>query len=122
MNEKALIVLGKAPVAEKVEGRESGVISGDPTTNVWKYFVHPSGQMNAGIWDCQAGRWEIESHPNNELCVIVEGDVNITDETSASYHLKPGDSFVLPQGMKTTWNVETYVKKIFVVVYGLEDK
>ena len=122
MNKKALIVLGQTPVVERAEGRESCVISGDPSTNVWKYFVHPSGQMNVGIWDCQAGQWEIESHPNNELCVIVEGDVNITDETGASYDLKPGDSFVLPQGMKSTWTVKTYVKKIFAVVFGLEDE
>lgn len=122
MSEKALVVFGKTPVLERVEGREEGVISGDPITNVWKYFVHPSGQMNVGIWDCQAGQWEIESHPNNELCVIMEGEVNVTDGTGESYDFKPGDAFVLSEGMKTTWTVGTYVKKIFAVIYGLEVK
>lgn len=120
MGGKTLIVLGKTPFLEKVEGRENGVISGDPITNAWKYFAHTSGQMNAGIWDCQAGEFEIESHPNNELCVILEGAVSITDEAGASYDFKPGDAFVLSEGMKTRWRVDEYVKKIFVVVYGLK--
>lgn len=122
MSNKAVIVLGKTPFLEKVEGREKNVINGDPITNAWKYFVHPSGQMNVGIWDCQAGQWEIESHPNNELCVILEGEVNVTDETGASHDFKPGDAFVLPEGMKAVWTVKKYVKKIFVVVFGLEQK
>jgi len=118
MSSKALIVLGKSPVIEKVESREGGVISGDPITNAWKYFDHPSGNMKAGIWDCQAGKWEIESHPNNELCVIIEGEVAIMDETGASFVFKPGDAFLLSEGMKTQWTVKEYVKKIFMVVYG----
>ena len=116
---KELIVFGKSPVSEHAKGREDNVIQGDPITNVWKYFMHPSGRMNVGVWDCQPGKWQIPSHPNNELCVITEGDAVVEDGLGNVHHLRQGDAFVLVEGMDTTWTVERYVKKIFVVVYDL---
>ena len=116
-----LIVFEKSPVVEEAVGAEGAGTPTEAKTSVAKYFAHPSGNMTVGTWDCQAGSWTSESHPNNELCVIIEGEVNIVDGEGNSHDLKAGDAFVLRQGMKSTWTVDKYVKKIFSVVNGLED-
>ena len=116
-----LIVFGKSPIVAQAEGVEGAGTPTEAKTSVNKYFVHPSGNMSVGIWDCQAGSWTIEAHPNNELCVIIEGGANIVDGDGESFDVKTGDAFVLRQGLKTTWTVDNYVKKIYTVVNGLED-
>ena len=35
--------------------------------------------------------------------------------------VKPGDTFIIPQGARTVWRIEEYVKKYYLCVLDLED-
>ena len=35
--------------------------------------------------------------------------------------MKPGDAFIIPQGSRTVWRIEEYVKKYYLCVLDLED-
>ena len=116
-----LICLGTEQAVEHVPGRPEHVLDGDPFTNVWRNAVHPSGKMHAGVWDCRAGAFELPCHASTELCVITEGSAEIEDAQGRKTLVKPGDAFIIPQGSRTVWRIEEYVKKYYLCVLDLED-
>ena len=109
-----LIFLGTEQAVEHVPGRPEHVLDGDPFTNVWRNAVHPSGKMHAGVWDCRAGAFELPCHASTELCVITEGSAEIEDAQGRKTLVKPGDAFIIPQGSRTVWRIEEYVKKYYL--------
>jgi uncharacterized protein len=80
-----------------------------------------SGKMHAGVWDCRAGAFELPCHASTELCVITEGSAEIEDAQGRKTLVKPGDAFIIPQGSRTVWRIEEYVKKYYLCVLDLED-
>ena len=98
-----LIFLGTEQAVEHVPGRPEHVLDGDPLTNVWRNAVHPSGTMHAGVW------------------VITEGSAEIEDAQGRKTLVKPGYAFIIPQGSRTVWRIEKYVKKYYLCVLDLED-
>ncbi|MFQ8889753.1 MAG: cupin domain-containing protein [Bilophila wadsworthia] len=72
-------------------------------------------------WDCRAGAFELPCHASTELCVITEGSAEIEDAQGRKTLVKPGDAFIIPQGSRTVWRIEEYVKKYYLCVLDLED-
>ena len=105
-----LIFLGTEQAVKHVPGRPEHVLD-----------VHPSGKMHAGVWDCRAGAFELPCHASTELCVITEGSAEIEDAQGRKTLVKPGDAFIIPQGSRTVWRIEEYVKKYYLCVLDLED-
>ena len=60
-------------------------------------------------------------HASTELCVITEGSAEIEDAQGRKTLVKPGDAFIIPQGSRTVWRIEKYVKKYYLCVLDLED-
>ena len=58
---------------------------------------------------------------STELCVITEGSAEIEDAQGRKTLVKPGDAFIIPQGSRTVWRIEEYVKKYYLCVLDLED-
>ncbi len=80
------------------------------TTKLW--YAAPDGAFRTGFWAAQPGRAEI-SYTKDELCMLLEGEVRLTaaDGTVATY--RAGDSFVIPNGFKGTWETVSPVRKFF---------
>ena len=70
---------------------------------------------------CRAGEFELPCHASTELCVITEGSAEIEDAQGRKTLVKPGDAFIIPQGSRTVWRIEEYVKKYYLCVLDLED-
>ena len=64
---------------------------------------------------------ELPCHASTELCVITEGSAEIEDAQGSKTLVKPGDAFIIPQGSRTVWRIEEYVKKYYLCVLDLED-
>ena len=67
------------------------------------------------------GAFELPCHASTELCVITEGSAEIEDAQGRKTLVKPGDTFIIPQGARTVWRIEEYVKKYYLCVLDLED-
>lgn len=119
MDHKNLIMFTKDNVVEHVATIPVKVLDGEPRTNVWRNFVHPGGKMQAGVWDCQAGTFELSCHTSTEMCVIIEGEATIENAAGELVEVKAGDAFIIPQGMKNIWHVQNYVKKYYLCVVDL---
>lgn len=88
--------------------------TGDPgqamTTKLW--YANPDGAFRSGFWSSEPGTAEIH-YLKDEICVLLEGTVRLTtaDGTIATY--TAGDTFVIPQGFKGTWETVSPVRKFF---------
>lgn len=103
---------------EHVRGIAPNPLSGNPVTQTWRCFVHPSGGLVAGIWTCEGGVFEIPSHPSNGMCTILEGGAVIEHADGSRVAVAPGDAFMIPYGARTIWHVDGFVKKSFVCTFN----
>jgi hypothetical protein len=85
------------------------VIAGEPTETGHNYFTDGTGQLTAGVWECTPCTSEIDSYPVDEFWVLTDGNGHA--ET-----FKPGDSFVVPKGMKCTWHMPETTRKYYVIL------
>ena len=90
------------------------VISGAPKQGVWNNYSSADAKFHTGIWDSQAGEWQV-NYTEDEFCLILEGESVITDTQGQSKTVHSGDQFVIPAGFQGTWSVPTYCKKIYVI-------
>ncbi|GGB67132.1 cupin domain-containing protein [Shewanella inventionis] len=89
-------------------------ITGNPLQSVQNHFESPCKQFNVGIWQSEAGSWNV-NYSEYEYCDILEGSSMITDSQGKSLTVKAGDKFVIPVGFIGTWEVIEHCKKIYVM-------
>jgi len=92
------------------------VVSGTPNERGRSYYVDQTGQLDAGVWECEVNMHEIESAPYDELVYLLAGHIDVIDEDGNVDTFKAGDSFMMPRGCKCTWNVKEPVRKIYLVL------
>ena len=92
------------------------VIAGEPTETGHNYFTDGTGQLTAGVSECTPCTSEIDSYPVDEFCLILSGTVVLTDGNGPAKTFKPGDSFVVPKGMKCTWHMPETTRKYYVIL------
>ena len=112
-----VISLTAGEPADATEALAPNPLSGNPVTHVWRQFVHPQGAVNAGVWECAAGSFEIPAHPSYEMCAILEGEAVIEHPDGSRLTVKPGDSILIPKGAHTVWHVAHHVKKTFICCF-----
>lgn len=83
-------------------------------TQTWNHYQDPSGQFFSGIWASSAGAFEV-SYTEEELCVLLEGRVRLTDSGGQTCEFGPGGTFVIPAGFKGVWENLEPVKKIYAI-------
>lgn len=91
------------------------IIAGDPTETGHNYFTDSTGQLTAGVWECTPCTSQIDSYPVDEFCIVLKGTVVVTDAEGHAETFKPGDSFVIPKGLKCTWHMPETTRKYYVI-------
>jgi uncharacterized protein len=83
-------------------------------TGTLNHYTDPTEQFFAGIWHSSVGAKTV-NYTEEEVCVILEGRVRLTDLSGNSKEFAAGSTFVLPAGFKGTWETLEPVKKIYVI-------
>jgi uncharacterized cupin superfamily protein len=78
------------------------------------HYTDPTEQFFASIWQSSVGAKTV-SYTEEEVCVILEGRVRLTDLQGNAKEFGSGNTFVLPAGFKGTWETLEAVKKIYVI-------
>jgi uncharacterized cupin superfamily protein len=65
------------------------------------HYTDPTEQFSAGIWQSSVGTKSV-SYTEEEVCVILEGRVHLTDLSGNAKEFGAGSTFVLPAGFKGT--------------------
>jgi uncharacterized cupin superfamily protein len=85
-----------------------------PVQLVRNGFTDATGRFFGGIWRSSPGAWRV-SYTENELCVLTEGRVRITDDAGHSRTYGPGDCFVIPAGFQGLWEVLEPARKFYAI-------
>ena len=97
------------------------VTEGDgPTFGSRKDFVSPDGRFQVGYSQYDKMTLQLKDWPIDEFMHILEGQVQITDESGASKVYGPGDMFVMPKGFNGTWRQLSPIKKLDAYFGSLE--
>ena len=62
------------------------------------------------IWQKEASSFPWQ-YDQQETCLILEGEITITNEASETFDVTAGDYVIFPQGMHCTWTIHKDVKK-----------
>ena len=84
------------------------------TMQTYNHYTDPTEQFFAGIWHSSVGAKSV-NYTEEEVCVILEGRVRLTDLDGNAKEFGAGSTFVLPAGFKGTWETLAPVKKIYVI-------
>jgi uncharacterized cupin superfamily protein len=83
-------------------------------TTTAEFYSDPGGAFKTGFWASQPNRAEID-YIHDELCVIIDGLVRVTDATGHVETYRPGDTFLIPKGFKGVWETVEPVRKFYAV-------
>lgn len=109
-----LVPSGVAEASPVPPGR---LLDGEPAPRAWNLYNDASGQFFAGQWEADAGRWRVVYAPHEEeFCLLLEGEVVLTDASGAAQRFKAGDAFVVPGGFEGIWHNLTHVRKHYAIM------
>jgi uncharacterized cupin superfamily protein len=89
-----------------------GDTSASSTTHEW--YRDPTGHFRTGFWSAAPGCIAISAE-KDELCVILEGVVRLTDAAGRAEIYRRGDTFLIPNGFKGVWETVEPVRKFYAV-------
>jgi uncharacterized cupin superfamily protein len=93
----------------------SKILSGEAAESGFTYLTSASDQVVIGVWACGAFRERIDSYPFNEMCTVIEGIVELTDDTGRSETYRTGDTFYIVKGFAGFWQTHSRFRKYFMV-------
>ncbi|WP_415401758.1 cupin domain-containing protein [Tateyamaria sp. SN3-11] len=103
------------PVPRVKKDTGNAVVSGDPVQHSELKYAGHGDTIKSGIWDCTAGAFTADYDGITEFCHVLEGGATITTGAGETHKVAAGDAFVMEAGLRTTWTVERYIKKHFVI-------
>ena len=62
------------------------------------------------VWEKEESEFPWE-YSDKETCLIIEGDVTVTNEEGEEFNFSSGDYVVFPKGMKCKWKIKKDVRK-----------
>jgi uncharacterized cupin superfamily protein len=104
---------GTVPQEKVVKGVASNA---DVQINMTTYnhYTDPTEQFFAGVWHSSVGAKTVH-YTEEEVCVILEGRVRLTDLAGNAKEFSAGSTFVLPAGFQGIWETIEPIKKIYVI-------
>lgn len=79
-----------------------------------EWYADHTGAFRTGIWTAEPGKSEI-NYVSDELCVILDGTVRLTDASGHVETYHAGDTFLIPRGFIGTWETVQPVRKFYAV-------
>jgi uncharacterized cupin superfamily protein len=84
-----------------------------PTTTT-QLYLDPTGAFKAGFWSSEPGK-SLVRYQKDEVCVLLTGVVRLTDESGHSETYRAGETFLIPNGFKGTWETVEPARKFFAI-------
>ncbi len=90
------------------------VLEGNPQEKAHIFYDRPLSQATIGIWESESGTLRFDPYPFDELCIIVEGEVSLVDESGQQDAFKAGDLFIIEKQFRGLWMMPRRLRKFFV--------
>ena len=93
------------------------IVSGDPQERLASFATTTvSGDLDIGIWECDAYEERIDSYPVDEVMVIISGSTSLISDAGVRTDLVSGDVAFVPKGWKGRWLQSETIRKFTVMV------
>ncbi len=81
-------------------------------------FRSADGKFVTGFWRRvpEEGRMGLDDY--HEIALILEGEVEVTEDDGTVHRVGPGDLLITPRGTKATWHSLSPVKKAWAIYKG----
>lgn len=86
----------------------------DKPTTATKDYADPTGALTSGVWRSKPRRIEV-AYTKDEFCLLIEGEVRLTDAEGRTEIYRAGDAFMVPAGFKGIWDMPVPVAKYYVL-------
>ena len=86
-------------------------IDGASHPKAYTGYTDATKQLTVGVWACDAGTLEIKNLPFEEICFVLDGEVEVTDDQGISLTFGEGEAFVLHKGFTGTWRMPRAFRK-----------
>ena len=87
-----------------------------PSGSARELFAAAKSGLHIGVWEGGPGLLRLTNYPHDEYCVMISGEVVVTDAAGHEETFRRGDSFVIPQGFSGTWNMKTKMRKQYAML------
>jgi len=67
---------------------------------------------SCGVWEKEVSEFPWE-YDEKETCLLIEGKVEVTEDSGEKAFFGKGDLVVFPKGLKCTWKILEPVKKYY---------
>ncbi|AHV91189.1 cupin domain protein [Bordetella holmesii 30539] len=112
-----LVRFGTGPLIQAEIGKPRRPIEGNTEFRTVNAFEANEGRVLSGIWESTAGKFRSDTTGYIEFGYILEGQARLVDPDGTVHELRPGDPFIMPQGYKGHWEVDTFVKKVYFITH-----
>ena len=82
----------------------------------WMVAPLTEGSVESGVWTSNVGSWSEDDYGVDEVMVMVDGRLRITNSDGSMKELTAGDMFYLPKGWSGRWDVIEPMKKIYFII------
>jgi uncharacterized cupin superfamily protein len=113
------IKLDPATVAPEYDHpRPERLLRGNPQRSTWNVYSNASGEVFAGIWECEVGAWHIAmGQTEDELFTVLAGRCRlITADGASAVECGPGESLLIPAGFAGIFEVLEPMRKHYMIV------
>lgn len=87
--------------------------SSDETGHI--YVTSENGNTMIGVWGCGAYAEQLKDYAYDEMCTVIEGVLEITENGKEKVTYRTGDTFFMKKGFTGLWESKTRFKKYFMI-------
>ncbi len=90
-------------------------ISQVPKQGIHQYYIDPTGQLAAGLWESEPCERDDIPFDRHELMCILEGSVTLSDGSGEDKVIRAGEAAFVPLGTSRKWKSDEFVRKFFCI-------
>jgi uncharacterized cupin superfamily protein len=102
------------PTPRKGQPAPDRLIEGNPQFLSWDIAQTADGVVRSGVWEATPGAYRSIKGETFEVCVILSGVSELTEDGCEPRRIVAGDSFVMHPGFVGTWKVIETTRKLWV--------
>lgn len=77
--------------------------------------LYTDDTVEIGVWEVTPGEFAGDKIGASEVMYVLAGEATITSDDGTTLELRPGVSFVTPDGWRGRWQVRERVRKLYVI-------
>jgi len=105
----------QAPLSPSNPPADELLIGDRPSCRSHNVFRSISGEFQCGTWDSTPYQRVPIFFAHSELMHLLAGEVTFTDEAGRTATFRKGDTFIIEQGARCSWESHQHVAKIYAL-------